>query len=69
MRNMILMLGAVLWLGALSPEIFVDAGAGCIFDEKGNVLDRDDAREFMESYFFDENETELKFKLGIMEFF
>lgn len=74
MRNLMLMLGAVLWIGALSPEIFVDAGAGCIFDEEGNALDREAAQEFMESYFYgsDKDGSEsprLEFKLGFMELF
>lgn len=72
MRNMIMMLGAVLWIGALSPEIFIDSGAGCIFDEEGNALNQEEAQEFMESYFYsDENDDSesprLEFKLGIME--
>ncbi|MDE7207066.1 MAG: hypothetical protein K2N90_07920 [Lachnospiraceae bacterium] len=72
MKNMILMLGAVLWIGALSPEIFIDTTNGCIFDENGNELNRDEAQEFMESYFY-KNKTDgkespkLEFKFGIIE--
>lgn len=74
MRNMMLMLGAVLWIGALSPEIFINAAGGCIFDEDGNELSRKEAQEFMESYFYgDKNDNEekprLELKLGIMELF
>ncbi|MCD8037618.1 MAG: hypothetical protein LUE96_00795 [Lachnospiraceae bacterium] len=72
MRNMILMLGAVLWIGALSPEIFISTGAGCIFDEEGNALSLKDAQEFMEQYFYG-NEADAgkpqkpELKLGILE--
>ena len=72
MRNVILMLGVVLWIGALSPEIFIDTTGGCIFDDEGNELSREDAQEFMESYFYN-NKTDgkecpkLEFKFGIME--
>ncbi len=74
MRNMLLMLGVVLWIGALSPEIFIDVADGCIFDEAGNELNREEAQEFMESYFYS-NQTDggegpkLEFKLGIAKLF
>jgi len=72
MRNLVLMLGVVLWIGTLSPEIFVNSAAGCIFDEDGNELNQEEAQAFMESYFYrDEkcNETSptLEFKLGVMK--
>lgn len=74
MRNMILLLGVVLWIGALSPEIFINSNLGCIFDDEGNELDKEEAREFMEAYFYGErdsgkDEPELKFKFKIMELF
>lgn len=70
MRNWILMLGAVLWIGTLSPEIFIDSVGGCIFDENGKELDRKQAQEFMETYFYggedrDDTSPTLEFKLGI----
>lgn len=74
MRNMLLMLGVVLWIGALSPEIFIDSTDGCIFDEEGNELSREDAQEFIESYFYknktdSEESPKLEFKLGITKLF
>ena len=72
MRNTILMLGVVLWIGALSPEIFIDSTGGCVFDADGNELNRKEAQEFIESYFYN-NKTDgrespkLELKLGIME--
>lgn len=74
MRNMMMLLGAVLWIGALSPEIFINPASGCIFDDEGNELDKEEAREFMEAYFYGgkngrQDEPELKFKFRIMEFF
>lgn len=74
MRNMLLMLGAVLWIGALSPEIFTGSAGGCIFDGEGNELSREEAQAFMESYFY-KNKTDggespkLEFKLGIVQLF
>ncbi|MDE7266773.1 MAG: hypothetical protein K2N89_04840 [Lachnospiraceae bacterium] len=74
MRNLIGMLGVVLWIGTLSPEIFIDTTAGCIFDEDGNELDQAQAQEFMESYFYgdaknDNTSPQLEFKFGIMKLF
>lgn len=72
MRKTMLMLGAVLWIGTLSPEIFINPASGCIFDDGGNALDKEEAREFMETYFYGgksgrQDEPELKFKFIIME--
>lgn len=74
MRNILLTLGVVLWIGALSPEIFIDVANGCIFDEQGNELSREEAQEFVESYFYnretDSGESpKLEFKLGIAKLF
>lgn len=71
MRNMILLIGAVLWIGALSPEIFINPAIGCIFDAEGGELDKEEARKFMEAYFYGgsggQDEPELRFKFGILE--
>ena len=72
MRNMILMFGVVLWIGALSPEILIDGASGCIFDENGNALDEEEAQEVMELYFYknktdDRQSPKLEWKLGILE--
>lgn len=74
MRNMILMLGVVLWIGALSPEILIDGASGCIFDENGNALDEEEAQEFMEIYFYKNKidgrqSPKLEWKFGIVELF
>lgn len=71
MRNKIMLLGAVLWIGALSPEIFIDPALGCVFDADGDELGKEEAHEFMEAYFYGgkEAEPELKFKFGILELF
>ena len=41
-------LGVILWVGALSPEIFISSGLNCILDENGEELTQEDAAEFME---------------------
>ena len=72
LKNMLMALGVVLWVGALSPEIFVQAGLGCILDENGEELTAEDAEEFMEAYFYGnqakENDTvEIKYKFALLE--
>ncbi len=63
-----------MWVGALSPEIFMNSGIGCILDENGEELTTKEAMEFMESYFYgdvDENqeaEVKLKYKFALLEF-
>ena len=72
-RNLLMILGVVLWVGALSPEIFVNSGTGCILDENGEELTAEE-KEFMESYFYRDTEKEeeaavkLKYKFALLEF-
>lgn len=66
-----MILGAVLWVGALSPEIFTKSGTGCILDENGNELTAQEAQDFMEQYFYgDMDDTvEIKYKFALLKFF
>lgn len=77
MKNLAAVIGVVLWVGLLGPEIFTRSGTGCILDENGEELSAEDARGFMEEYFYGntnkENEGEaavrIKYKLALLEFF
>jgi len=39
--NTLMTFGVVLWVGALSPEIFIRTGLGCVLDENGEELTAD----------------------------
>lgn len=73
LKNALAALGVVLWVGTLSPEIFVKPGAGCVLDENGNELSKDEAEAFMEAYFYagnDETDGEkvrIKYKFALLE--
>lgn len=72
-KNALASLGVILWVGALSPEIFVKSGAGCILDENGQELSMEDAEAFMEAYFYagkgkaDEEKVTIKYKSALLE--
>ena len=72
-KSWIAVLGVVLWVGALSPEILIKTGDGCIFDENGEALTQEEAADFMEVYFFGRdsstNEKNVKYKIAITELF
>lgn len=76
LKNLAAALGVVLWVGILGPEIFMKSGTGCILDENGKELTAEDARNFMEQYFYGggkdgggEAVVNIKYKLALMEFF
>lgn len=73
LKDLLMVFGVVLWVGALSPEIFMQTGVGCILDENGEELTAEDAQEFMEAYFYgdpDKDTTvEIKYKFAFMELF
>ena len=76
-KNLAVVLGVVLWVGILGPEIFVKSGPGCIVDDNGEALTTEDAKDFMELYFYgnanqeDEQEAavRVKYKLALLELF
>ena len=73
--QIIIMTGVVLWIGIISPEIFIDAGTGCVADENGRNISREEAREVLEKIFwYDEvsdldDDTEILFKYKLFELF
>ena len=71
-KNTVIALGVILWVGALSPEIFIEPGNGCILDENGEELTPEAARDFMEAYFYadeEDKEVKIRYKLAIFNFF
>lgn len=74
-KKFAMVLGVVLWVGALSPEIFVKLGDGCIMDEDGNALTQEEADAFMQSYFLEKDsdkETEsnkITYKIALAKLF
>lgn len=73
LKKILAALGVVLWVGALSPEIFMQSGLSCILDENGEELTAEDAEEFMESYFYGNSDAdaavEIRYKFALLEFF
>lgn len=73
LKNALMILGVVLWVGALSPEIFVNSGIGCILDENGEELTAEEAKEFMEVYFYkdteekEESAVKVNYKFALLE--
>lgn len=41
----LLTIGIVLWIGAVSPEIFVEPGMGCIEREDGQPITREESEQ------------------------
>lgn len=42
------MAGILLWIGAVSPEIFMEGGMGCIKDSNGKELTSQEAQALLE---------------------
>lgn len=75
LKNLLMAIGVVLWVGALSPEIFMQLGLGCILDENGEALTAEGAEKFMESYFYGNMDgnpdaaVEIRYKFALLELF
>jgi hypothetical protein len=67
-RKIAIAFGIILWVGALSPEIFVKSGVGCIFDENGNELDALGACEFMEEFFYKDTPIKVNYRFAILDY-
>jgi hypothetical protein len=66
-KKVALAVGIFLWVGALSPEIFVKSGKGCIFGEDGRELDAYEANEFMEAFFYEDKPIEVNYKFALLD--
>ena len=70
-----IMTGIVLWIGIICPEIFIDAGTGCMADENGNSISRKEAAKVLENYFLNSenrdfnDDVEVVFKFKLFEIF
>lgn len=73
--QLMIMTGIVLWIGIISPEIFIDAGTGCLADENGNSISRKEAAKVLENYFLNSenrdfnDDVEVVFKFKLFEIF
>ncbi len=73
LKNVAAAFGVVLWVGALSPEILVKPGIGCILDADGKELTVEDAKDFMEAYFYgntgsdEEPNVEITYRFALLE--
>lgn len=77
LKKMLMAFGVVLWVGVLSPEIFIQSGLSCILDENGEELTAADAEKFVESYFYgntngdsgEDATVEIQYKFALLELF
>ncbi len=69
-RTIITMAGILLWIGAVSPEIFIEGGMGCIKDSNGKELTSQEAQALLEDMLYGElsdEESTIVYKSKIME--
>lgn len=69
-KTLFAMTGILLWIGAVSPEIFVESGMGCIKDENGEDLTRQEAQALLEDILYGEvpmDENVIVYKSKILE--
>ncbi len=69
-KNVITAFGLVLWIGLISPEIFVDPAMGCFVNEEGEALTEDEAKQLFEELFLQEDgQIQIIFRSKIWEWF
>lgn len=69
-KTIFAMIGILLWIGAVSPEIFIEGGMGCIKDENGKELTRQEAQALLEDMLYGEDseqENTIVYKSKILE--
>lgn len=70
MKTIFAMAGILLWIGAVSPEIFVEGGMGCIKDVNGEELTRQEAQALLEELLYGDlpdQEMTIVYKSKILE--
>lgn len=53
-RQWLMMAGILLWIGILGPEIYVGQGTGCLTDENGRALTKEETEQLLEEWFYTE---------------
>ena len=69
-KTLFAMTGILLWIGAVSPEIFIEGGMGCIKDENGKELTRQEAQALLEDILYgeiSEEDSTIVYKSKILE--
>lgn len=69
-KTLFLMTGILLWIGAVSPEIFIEGGMGCIKDADGKDLTKQEAQELLEDILYGElagDEDTIVYKSKLLE--
>lgn len=69
-KTIFAMTGILLWIGTVSPEIFIEGGMGCIKDENGKELTRQEAEALLEDMLYGEESDEentIVYKSKILE--
>lgn len=69
-KTFFVMTGILLWIGAVSPEIFMESSMGCIRDENGRELTRQEAQALLEDILYgglSEEENVIVYKSKILE--
>lgn len=69
-KTIFAMIGILLWIGTVSPEIFIEGGMGCIKDENGKELTRQEAQALLEDILYgelSEEENTIVYKSKILE--
>lgn len=69
-KKLFAMTGILLWIGAVSPEIFIEGSMGCIKDENGRELTRQEAQVVLEDILHGERSGEenvIVYKSKILE--
>lgn len=67
-KNVITTFCILLWIGIISPEIFVDPAMGCFVNEEGEALTEEEARQLFEELFLQEDiQIQLEFRSKFWE--
>ncbi|MBE5876783.1 MAG: hypothetical protein E7290_07835 [Lachnospiraceae bacterium] len=62
-KNIITTLGILLWIGGISPELFIDPKMGCFVDETGEALTEEEARQLYDELYLQED-GEVQIMIG-----
>lgn len=47
-KSILMTMSALLWIGAIGPEVFIDPQMGCFVTKEGETLTEEEARELYE---------------------
>lgn len=66
-KQFLFLTGILVWIGVTGPDVYADTGLGCLTDETGRILDEEETKNFLDKFFYSEEDVDITYKSKLLE--